>query len=73
VAVGMTVGGGGLVAMDARVVATASSMGMLGMAVALPGNEQDVIKSPEISIITEYLIIFLISYLNFNLHIPPKS
>jgi hypothetical protein len=48
-------------------------MGILGVAVALPGKEQDVIKSPEISIITEYLKIFLTSYLNFNLHIPPKS
>jgi hypothetical protein len=47
----MRVGKGGLVAIDASVVATASSMGRMGVAVARPGNEQDVIKSPETNII----------------------
>ena len=48
VAVGRTGGNakGVRVARDARVVATASSMGMMGVAVALPGKEQDVINSP---------------------------
>jgi hypothetical protein len=53
VAVGNTVGRGGLVARDANVVATASLMGILGVAVALPGNEQDVKNSPAIVIIME--------------------
>jgi hypothetical protein len=54
VAVGIRVGRGGFVAMDASVVATASSMGMMGVAVALPGKEQDVIESPALVIINKY-------------------
>jgi hypothetical protein len=71
VAVGMRVGGGGFVAIDASVVATASSMGMMGVAVALPGKEQDVIKSPAIVIITKYCPNILTQSLNFNIQIPP--
>jgi len=47
------------VAIDASVVATASSMGMMGVAVALPGKEQDVTISPEIVIIKKYCMNFL--------------
>jgi hypothetical protein len=53
VAVGSTVGRGVLLARDASVVETASSMGIPGVAVALPGNEQAVINSPVIVIIIE--------------------
>jgi len=53
VAVGSTVGKGVRVARDANVVATASLIGIMGVAVALPGNEQDVIISPAIVIIIE--------------------
>jgi hypothetical protein len=53
--------------MEASVVATAASMGMPGVAVARPGNEQDEINSPMTSIITVDRIISLKKYLNFNL------
>jgi hypothetical protein len=58
VAVGMIVGRGGRVAMDASVVATASSMGMMGVAVALPGKEQDVTNNPAKVIIIKVGSIF---------------
>jgi hypothetical protein len=67
----MRVGGGGLVAIDASVVATASSMGMMGVAVALPGKEQAVIKSPAIVIITQYRPNFIRQSVNFNIQLPP--
>ena len=75
VAVGITVGSGAgvRVAIDARVVATASSIGMPGVADAREGNEQDVIKNPEINIIRGCHKILLTVHLNFNLEIPPKS
>lgn len=73
VAVGIRVGGGGLVAIDASVVATASSMGMMGVAVALPGKEQDVIKSPAIVIINKYCPNFLRQSLKFNIQLPPTG
>jgi len=53
------VGKGVRVAMEASVVATASSMGMIGVAVALPGKEQDVINSPAKVIIIKECTIFL--------------
>ena len=49
-------------AIDARVVAIASSIGMLGVAVALPGKEQDVIKIPVITKINGYLICRLYNF-----------
>jgi hypothetical protein len=60
VAVGRTVGRdrGVRVASEASVVATASSMGIMGVAVALPGKEQAVINSPALVIIKEYRTMF---------------
>lgn len=60
-------------AIDASVVATASSMGMMGVAVALPGKEQDVIKSPTIVIINKYCPNFLRQSLKFNIQLPPTG
>ena len=56
VAVGIAVGRGVWVAREASVVATAASIGILGVGEARPGKEQDVIKSPVLAIINKYLI-----------------
>jgi hypothetical protein len=46
-------------------------MGMMGVAVALPGKEQDDIKSPAIVIINKYFPNFFRQSLNFNIQLPP--
>jgi hypothetical protein len=68
VAVGMIVGRGiGVRVADARVVATAESTEITGVAAVRPGNEQDVIPSPEISIIKKCADTFQRNDLDFNL------
>jgi hypothetical protein len=74
VAVGMMVGraAGVRVVMEASVVDTAESTEILGVAAARPGNEQDVIPIPEISIMKKYRHIFQEIGLDFNPIVPPK-
>ncbi len=63
-------GTGVRVAMEARAVATASSMVMLGVATARPGREQDEINSPRISIIKKDRSIRIKLELKLNFYIP---
>lgn len=63
-AVGIAVGRGAgvLVGLAASMVATASLMGMLGVGVALPGREQEVVIIPKLNIINKYLIRLLYNF-----------